>query len=103
MLTKFLITVLGLLLASCSTAEDSSSTRSAPPDTTPYSRPLVTDELSPQSVPAIPPEIKTPLKAPPSNKESQSIRSAPPDTTNYKRPVIREDRVPRNESVIPEN
>ena len=30
MLIKILITVLGLLLASCSTAEDSSSTRSAP-------------------------------------------------------------------------
>ena len=36
------------------------STRSAPPDTTPYTRPVVPEDYAPQGKPAIPPGIRVP-------------------------------------------
>ena len=40
---------------------DCASTRSAPPDTTPYVRPIVPEDYAPGGRPAIPPNVQVPL------------------------------------------
>ena len=94
MAAKALFSALGLVIAACAVADGSESIRSAPPDTTPYVRPLVTEDLAPKNAPAIPPASKTPDKNPKQDQTSQSIRSAPADTTPYVQPLLPEHRKP---------
>jgi len=49
---------------------DNRSFRSGPPDTTPYSRPIVPEDLEPQGKPAIPPNIKVPPPNRPDRKQT---------------------------------
>ena len=64
--------------------------RSAPPDTTPYVRPVIPEDTmkTPLQRPALPPGQEPSV---PPERSAPPESSSPPDTTPYVRPVIPED------------
>jgi hypothetical protein len=56
-------------------AADCASTRSAPPDTTPYVRPIVPEDYAPGGKPAIPSNVQVPLRDQQPNEQSPDRRN----------------------------
>src|SRR5256712_4094792 len=51
-------------------SSETPSTKSAPPDTTPYTRPVMPDEYRPAGVPALPPDLIPPPRPETSSPDS---------------------------------
>ncbi len=77
------------------------SFKSAPPDTTPYVRPILPEW--PRRDATEVPEASPPQSLPSDRKPVEAPRSSPPDTTPYVRPIVPEDYAPKRKGTLSPN